>query len=127
MKHDIINLDSKKVGTVELNKDIFSLPIRKDILKDVVNWQLSNRRQGSHKVKQRSEDVEKELLDRIMSRDYGEYSAAQNLDYSETNNGNGFTASENETSIYLQALGEDLPPNLMSEYSTNKGDVDGRG
>tara|TARA_Y100000590_G_C15287990_1_gene851381 strand:+ start:10 stop:630 length:621 start_codon:yes stop_codon:yes gene_type:complete len=55
MKHDIINLDSKKVGTVELNKDIFSLPIRKDILKDVVNWQLSNRRQGSHKVKQRSE------------------------------------------------------------------------
>ena len=55
MKHDIINLDSKKVGTVELNKDIFSVPIRKDILKDVVNWQLSNRRQGTHKVKQRSE------------------------------------------------------------------------
>ena len=57
MKHDIINLDSKKVGTVELNKDIFSVPIRKDILKDVVNWQLSNRRQGTHKVKQRSEIV----------------------------------------------------------------------
>ena len=51
MKHDIINLDSKKVGTVELNKDIFSVPIRKDILQDVVNWQLSNRRQGTHKVK----------------------------------------------------------------------------
>tara|TARA_B100000749_G_scaffold114558_1_gene87608 strand:+ start:156 stop:782 length:627 start_codon:yes stop_codon:yes gene_type:complete len=57
MKHDIINLDSKKVGTVELNKDIFSVPIRKDILQDVVNWQLSNRRQGTHKVKQRSEIV----------------------------------------------------------------------
>ena len=55
MKHDVINLDSKKVGTIELNKKIFSLPIRKDILKDVVNWQLSNRRQGTHKVKQRSE------------------------------------------------------------------------
>ena len=55
MKHDIINLDSKKVGTVELNKDIFSVPIRKDILQDVVNWQLTNRRQGTHKVKQRSE------------------------------------------------------------------------
>ena len=55
MKHDIINIDSKKVGTVELNKDIFSLPIRKDILKDVVNWQLANRRQGTNKVKQRSE------------------------------------------------------------------------
>tara|TARA_Y100000590_G_scaffold427448_1_gene537624 strand:- start:326 stop:952 length:627 start_codon:yes stop_codon:yes gene_type:complete len=57
MKHDIINLDSKKVGTIELNKSIFSVPIRKDILKDVVNWQLANRRQGSHKVKQRSEIV----------------------------------------------------------------------
>ena len=55
MKHDIINIDLKKVGTVELNKDIFSLPIRKDILKDVVNWQLANRRQGTNKVKQRSE------------------------------------------------------------------------
>ena len=55
MKHDVINLDLKKVGTVELNKNIFSLPIRKDILQDVVNWQLSNRRQGTHKVKQRSE------------------------------------------------------------------------
>ena len=55
MKYDIINIDSKKVGTVELNKDIFSLPIRKDILKDVVNWQLANRRQGTNKVKQRSE------------------------------------------------------------------------
>ena len=57
MKHDIINLDSKKVGTIELNKNIFSLPIRKDILKDVVDWQLANRRQGTHKVKQRSEII----------------------------------------------------------------------
>lgn len=55
MKYDVINLDAKKVGTIELNKNIFSVPIRKDILNDVVNWQLSNRRQGSHKVKQRSE------------------------------------------------------------------------
>ena len=55
MKHDIINLDSKKVGTVELNKSIFSVPIRKDILKDVVNWQLANRKKGTHKIKQRSE------------------------------------------------------------------------
>ena len=55
MKHDIINLDSKKVGSVELNKNIFSVPIRKDILQDVVNWQISNRKKGLHKVKQRSE------------------------------------------------------------------------
>jgi len=55
MKYDIKNLDSKKVGSVDLNKNIFGLPIRKDILKTVVSWQLANKRQGSHKVKERSE------------------------------------------------------------------------
>ena len=55
MKHEVKSLDAKKVGSVVLNKNIFGLPIRKDILKTVVDWQLSNRRQGSHKVKQRSE------------------------------------------------------------------------
>tara|TARA_R100000750_G_scaffold49810_1_gene34707 strand:+ start:188 stop:502 length:315 start_codon:yes stop_codon:yes gene_type:complete len=78
------------------------------------------------KDKERHFVVEKELLDRIMSRDYGEYSAIQNPENPNESNGNNWTTSENETSIYLQALGEDLPPNLMSEYSTNKGDVDGR-
>ena len=43
MKHDIINLDSKKVGSVELKKSIFSLPIRRDILKEVVNWTVRNK------------------------------------------------------------------------------------
>ena len=42
MKYDIKNLDSKKVGSVDLNKNIFGLPIRKDILKTVVSWLLSN-------------------------------------------------------------------------------------
>ena len=55
MKYDINNLDSKKVGSITLNKDIFGVPIRKDILKNVVNWQFANRRQGSNKVKTRSE------------------------------------------------------------------------
>ena len=55
MKYDINNLDSKKVGSIALNKDIFGVPIRKDILKNVVNWQFANRRQGSNKVKTRSE------------------------------------------------------------------------
>ena len=78
------------------------------------------------KDKERHFVVEKELLDRIMSRDYGEYSAIQNPENPNESNENNWTTSENETSIYLQALGEDLPPNLMSDYSTNKGDVDGR-
>lgn len=78
------------------------------------------------KDKERHFAVQKELLDRIMSRDYGEFAAVQNPTNTHELNGDNWTASEDETSIYLQALGEDLPPNLMSEYSTNKGDVDGR-
>ena len=57
MKYDIKNLDSQKVGSIMLNKDIFGLPIRKDILKNVIHWQLTNKRQGSHKVKTRSEVI----------------------------------------------------------------------
>ena len=57
MKYDIKNLDSQKVGSIILNKDIFGLPIRKDILKNVIHWQLTNKRQGSHKVKTRSEVI----------------------------------------------------------------------
>jgi len=79
------------------------------------------------KDKERHFILEKELLDRIMSRNYAEYSSIQNPMSDNESVGDNWTDSENETSIYLQALGEDLPPNLMSEYSTNKGDVDGRG
>ncbi len=79
------------------------------------------------KDKERHFAIEKELLDRIMSRDYGEYSSAKNPMITDSLNSENWTTSENETSIYLQALGEDLPPNLMSTYSTEKGDVDGRG
>ena len=71
--------------------------------------------------------VEKELLDRIMSRNYAEYSAVQNPMNDNEINDENWTTSENETSIYLQALGEELPANLMSELDlSNKGDVDGR-
>ena len=79
------------------------------------------------KDKERHFTMEKELLDRIMSRDYGEYSAIKNPTNTNEINADNWTTSENETSIYLQALGEDLPPNFMSDYSTKKGDVDGRG
>tara|TARA_R110000824_G_scaffold58092_2_gene157412 strand:- start:794 stop:1108 length:315 start_codon:yes stop_codon:yes gene_type:complete len=78
------------------------------------------------KDKERHFVVEKELLDRIMSRDYGEYSSIKNPTNTNEINADNWTTSENETSIYLQALGEDLPPNFMSDYRTNKGDVDGR-
>ena len=55
MKADIINLDAKSVGSVDLSDDIFGVEVRGDILQRVVRWQLAMRQAGTHKVKQRPE------------------------------------------------------------------------
>ena len=55
MKQDILNLDNKNVGSIELDESIFGLEVRADILHRVVNWQLAKRQSGNHKTKGRSE------------------------------------------------------------------------
>jgi len=55
MKTDVIKLDAKKAGTVDLSDDIFGLEPRADILHRVVRWQRNNAQAGTHKVKTRSE------------------------------------------------------------------------
>jgi large subunit ribosomal protein L4 len=55
MKIDVINLDGKKAGSVDLGDEIFGLEPRADILHRVVRWQRANAQQGTHKVKTRSE------------------------------------------------------------------------
>ncbi len=55
MKADVIKLDAKKAGTVDLDDEIFGLDPRRDILHRVVRWQLAKRQAGTHKVKTRSE------------------------------------------------------------------------
>ena len=49
------NLDQEEVGEIELADEIFGLPIRRDILARVVNWQLARRQAGTHKTKGISE------------------------------------------------------------------------
>lgn len=51
MKCDIVNLDNQNVGSIELADSVFGAEVRADILSRVVNWQLANRRAGTHKVK----------------------------------------------------------------------------
>ena len=51
MKYDVINLENKKVGSVDLLDAIFGVEVRSDILSRVVNWQLAKRRAGTHSVK----------------------------------------------------------------------------
>ena len=51
MKLTVHNLDNQEVGDIELADAVFGLPVRRDILARVVNWQLAKRRAGTHKAK----------------------------------------------------------------------------
>jgi large subunit ribosomal protein L4 len=55
MKLVVRNLDNEAVGDIELAEAVFGLPVRRDILARVVNWQLAKRRAGTHKTKGISE------------------------------------------------------------------------
>ena len=56
MKVDVIKLDGKKSGSVDLPDDIFGIDeIRADILQRCVTWQLAKRRAGTHKIQVRNE------------------------------------------------------------------------
>ncbi len=51
MKYDVINLDAKSVGSIDLADSVFGVEVRQDILARVIQWQLDKRRQGTHKTK----------------------------------------------------------------------------
>lgn len=48
---EVVNWDKKKVGEIELPANIFEVPLKKEILQEVVKWQLACRRQGTHSTK----------------------------------------------------------------------------
>ena len=51
MQVEILNLDGKSVGKVDLQDSIFGIDPRADILHRVVTWQRANARAGTHAVK----------------------------------------------------------------------------
>lgn len=55
MKCDVLTLDNKKVGSINLADGVFGSQVRKDIISRMVNWQLAKRRSGNHKTKNVSE------------------------------------------------------------------------
>jgi large subunit ribosomal protein L4 len=55
MKADVITLEAKKAGSVELPDEIFGLEPRADILHRVVRWQRAKAQQGTHSTLGRSE------------------------------------------------------------------------
>ena len=56
MKIDVIKLDGKSGGALDLSDAIFGITeIRADILQRCVTWQLAKRRAGTHKIQVRNE------------------------------------------------------------------------
>jgi large subunit ribosomal protein L4 len=55
MKTNVISLDNKAVGEIELADEVFGVPVRTDLLHRMVSYQLSKRRAGTHKTKGISE------------------------------------------------------------------------
>ncbi len=51
MKVDILNLDAKSVGSIELSDDVFGAKVRPDIMQRCVEWQRSKKRAGTHATK----------------------------------------------------------------------------
>jgi large subunit ribosomal protein L4 len=55
MQTNVKNLNNQEVGSIELSEEVFGLPVRRDILARMVQWQLAKRRAGTHKTKGVSE------------------------------------------------------------------------
>jgi len=55
MKLDVVSLDNKKSGSIDLDDAVFGLEARKDLLARAVKYQLAKRRSGNHQTKGRSD------------------------------------------------------------------------
>jgi large subunit ribosomal protein L4 len=55
MKAQVHSFDNETVGDIELSDAVFGLPLRRDLLARMVNWQLAKRRAGNHKTQTRAE------------------------------------------------------------------------
>jgi large subunit ribosomal protein L4 len=52
---DVVNLDGKKVGEVELAAAVFGAKVNPHLLHEASRWYLNSLRRGTHKVKEKSE------------------------------------------------------------------------
>jgi len=52
---DLYDIEKSKVGSVELEPEIFEAPVKKHLLHSVVNWQLAKKRAGTASTKTRGE------------------------------------------------------------------------
>ena len=54
-KVDLLNMEGKKVGDIELAENVFAIEVNEDVMHEVVVNYLANQRQGTQSTKTRSE------------------------------------------------------------------------
>lgn len=52
---DVMNLEGKKVGQVELADSVFAAEVNRNLLHEASRWYLAGQRRGTHKTKEKSE------------------------------------------------------------------------
>ena len=52
---DVVNLEGKKVGQVELADAVFGAKVNQDLLHEASRWYMREIRRGTHKTKDKSE------------------------------------------------------------------------
>lgn len=55
MKIEVVDLENKSTGEIDLDEAIFGVDVREHLFWEVVNWQRARRRAGTHKIKSRGE------------------------------------------------------------------------
>ena len=55
MKEKVNNLDNKTLKEIELDKNVFGIDLKEDVIYRMIRYQLSKRRSGNHKTKGISE------------------------------------------------------------------------
>ena len=55
MKLEVINIEGKKVDSVEVSEKIFSAELNKKVVKSIIDWQLNHAKPRVAKTKQRNE------------------------------------------------------------------------
>ncbi len=57
MKLEVINIEGKKIDSVEVSDKIFSAEVNKKLVKSIIDWQLNNAKPRVAKTKQRNEII----------------------------------------------------------------------
>ena len=55
MKLEVLNIEGKKVDSIEISDKIFSAEVNKKLVKSIIDWQLNNSKPRVAKTKQRNE------------------------------------------------------------------------